>query len=139
MVNFDNKLVVILNEKIETGKAMNALSHAMLGFGSGTVTKEEVKLNKYEDVDGNVHENISEMPLVVLRAGSNKIRTIKNKAKEMEIKYVDFVETMSVGTYEEEFKLTKTKKDEELNYWALILFGDWVKVTELTGKLSLYK
>jgi hypothetical protein len=139
MTEFNNKLVVVLNEKVETGKAMNALAHAMLGFGAGAVTKEEAHLNKYEDTDGNIHDNISEMGIVVLRAGSNKIRTIKNKAKEMELKFVDFVETMSIGTYEEEFKLTKTKKDEELNYWALILYGDWDKVTELTGKLSLYK
>jgi len=96
-------------------------------------------LNKYEDAEGNIHNNISEMGIVVLRAGSNKIRTIKNKAKEMGIKFVDFVDTMSVGTYEEEYNLTKTKKDEELNYWALVLFGDWEKVTESTGKLSLYK
>jgi hypothetical protein len=41
----DNKLVVILNEKIETGKAVNTLSHAMLGFGAGAVTKDDVKLN----------------------------------------------------------------------------------------------
>jgi len=139
MVESNNKLVVILNEKVETGKAMNALAHAMLGFGAGAITKEEVHLNKYEDAVGNVHDNISEMGIVILRAGSNKIRTIKNKAKEMGLKYVDFVETMSIGTYEEEFKLTKTKKDEELNYWALILYGDWDKVTGLTGKLSLYK
>jgi len=135
----DKKMVVVLNEKVETGKAMNALAHAMLGFGAGAVTKEDVHLNKYEDVDGNVHENISEMGLIVLRAGSNKIRTIRNKAKEMGLKFVDFVDTMSIGTYEEEYKLTKTKKDDELNYWALILFGDLEKVTDLTGKLSLYK
>ena len=38
-----------------------------------------------------------------------------------------------------EYELTKTKKDEELNYWALILYGDGDKVTGLTGKLSLYR
>ena len=139
MTEFNNKLVVVLNEKVETGKAMNALAHSMLGFGAGSVTKEEVHLNKYEDADGNIHDNISEMGIVVLRASSNKIRAIKNKAKEMGLKHVDFVETMSIGTYEEEYELTKTKKDEELNYLALILYGDWKKVTELTQKLSLYR
>ena len=57
----------------------------------------------------------------------------------MGLKFVDFVESMSVGTYEEEYQLTKTKKEEELNYWALILFGEQEKVKELTGKLSLYR
>lgn len=135
----DKKLVVVLKEGLEVGKAMNALAHAMLGFGAGAITKEEVKLNKYEDKEGNLHENISEKGIVVLRAGSNKIRTIRNSAKEKGLKFVDFVDTMSVGTYEEEYKLTKTKKDEELNYWALILFGNWEEIDDLTGKLSLYK
>ncbi len=139
MAKFNNKLVVILNKNVETGKAMNALAHAMLGFGAGLMTKEEAHLNKYVDIDNNVHDNISEMGIVVLKASSNKIRTIKDKAKEMNIKYVDFVETMSIGTYEEEYELTKTKKDEELNYWALILYGEFDKFAELTGKLSLYK
>src|SRR3989338_440347 len=135
----NKKLAVILNEKLDAGKAANALAHAMLGFGAGAVTKEEVRLNKYEGADGKVHENISEMGIVVLRASSGKIRTIKNAAAQAGLKYVDFVDTMSIGTYEEEYALTKTKKDEELNYWALILFGDFGRVTELTGELSLYK
>jgi hypothetical protein len=139
MTEFDKKLVAVLNQKVEAGKIMNALAHAMLGFGAGQVAKEEIYLSKYEDADGNIHDNISEMGIVVLRASSNKIRTIKNRAKEMGLKYVDFVETMSVGTYEEEFNLTKTKKDEDLNYWALILYGEYDQVTELTGKLSLYR
>jgi hypothetical protein len=134
-----NKLVVIIKDGLEIGKAMNALSFAMLGFGSNVVNKEEVKINKYEDAEGNIHDNISEMPIIILKAGSNKIRTIKNKAKEIGLKYVDFVDTMSIGTYEEEYNLTKTKKDEELEYWALVLFGDKDKVSELTGKLSLLK
>jgi|SRR3989338_720709 len=139
MTKFDKKLVVVLNENAETGKVVMALAHTMLGFGAGAVTKDEVYLNKYEDAGGNIHNNISEMAIVVLKASSNKIRTIRNRAKEMGLKFVDFVESMSVGTYEEEYQLTKTKKEEELNYWALILFGEQEKVKELTGKLSLYR
>lgn len=139
MANFDKKLVIVINEKVETGKAMNALSHAMLGFGAGAVTKEDVKLNKYDDADGGVHSNISEMPIVILKANSNKIRNLRKLAIENNLQFVDFVETMSIGTYEEEYKLTKTKKDEELNYWAIVLFGPWELVTEWTKKFSLYK
>lgn len=46
---------------------------------------------------------------------------------------------MSIGTCEEEYALTKTKNDEELVYWAIIVFGPWEKVTELTKKFSLCK
>ncbi|MBI2079471.1 DUF2000 domain-containing protein [Candidatus Micrarchaeota archaeon] len=139
MADFEKRIVVVVKEKLEIGKAMMALAHAMLGFGAGIISKEEVRLNKYEDVEGNVHNNISEMPIVVLKASSGKIRTIRNLAKENGVSYTDFVDTMSIGTYEEEYALTKKKKDEELDYWSLILFGENDKIRELTGKLSLYK
>lgn len=139
MADFENKLVVVINEKIETGKAMNALSHAMLGFGAGVVTKEEVHLNQYEDSERNKHENISEMPIMVLKTRPNKIRELRKAALENSLRFIDFVDTMSIGTYEEEYALTKTKKDEELTYWAIILFGPWDLVTNLTRKFSLYK
>ena len=139
MVDFEKKLIVVLNEKIEKGRAMNALSHAMLGFGSGVVSKEEVKLNEYEDVDGNIHRNISEMPIIVLKASSNKIRGIRKLAILNNCQFVDFTDTMSIGTFEEEYALTKTKKDEELLYWAIILYGPSELVSEWTKKFSLYR
>lgn len=135
-MQFGNKLVVVLNEKIETGKAMNALAHAMLGFGA---TISEPHLNKYVDAEGNEHKNISEMPIVVLKANSNKIRGLRKLALEHEMEFVDFLDTMSVGTYEEEYALTQSKKDEELLYWAIILFGKHELVTEWTKKFSLYR
>lgn len=133
------KLVVVIKEKLETGKAMNALAHAMLGFGAAVVGREEVKLNKYEDSEGNIHQNISEMPLIVLKASSNKIRNLRKMAIHEGIRHVDFTDTMSIGTYEEEYELTKTKKDEELDYWAIVLFGERDKVAEMTGKFSLFR
>ena len=139
MVDFDKKLVVVLNEKIETGKAMNALSHAMLGFGAGVVNKDDIKLSKYDDADEGVHSNISEMPIVILKASSNKIRNLRKLAIENSLEFVDFTDTMSVGSYEEEYELTKTKKDEELNYWSIVLFGPQDLVTEWTKKFSLYR
>lgn len=59
---------------------MNALSHAMLGFGAGVVSREEVRLNQHVDAEGNIHANISEMPIMVLKANSNKIRNLRKAA-----------------------------------------------------------
>ncbi len=139
MSNFPNKLVVVLNEKIETWRAMNALSHAMLGFGAGVAPKDELHLNEYVDADGNVHKPITEMPIVVLKASCEKIRELRKFAIANNIRYNDFVEFMSAGEYEEEYKLMKAKKDEEIDYWAIILFGPKDKIKEATGKLQLYK
>jgi len=99
MEEFKNKLVAVLNEKIEPGKIMNALAHMVIGLGA-SVIKEDLRLADYKDADGNSHNNISEMPFMVLAANnSNKLRNLRIAAIENKIQFVDFNNTMTVGTY----------------------------------------
>jgi len=57
-MNFENKLVAVVNEKLEPGVAMNALAHMCIGFGASIGT-EPLKLISYTDADENEHSNIS--------------------------------------------------------------------------------
>ena len=52
------------------------------------------------------------MPIVVLKANSNKIRNLRKQAIENKLQYVDFLNTMSIGTYEEEYKLTSADVED---------------------------
>lgn len=138
MTTFSNKLVAVMNEKIEPGIIMNALAHMSIGFGS-EIGKEALRLTNYVDADHGNHPNISEMPFMILKANSNKIRNLRISAQEAGIKFVDFTDTMTVGTYLEQIERTKQTKDENLIYYGIVLFGEWEKVTELTRKFSLWK
>ena len=51
---FANKLVAVMNEKIEPGVIMNALAHMCIGFGSD-IGKEPLRLTNYIDADGGSH------------------------------------------------------------------------------------
>jgi hypothetical protein len=135
---FENKLVAVMNEKIEPGVIMNALAHMCIGFGSD-IGKEPLRLTNYIDADGGSHPNISEMPFMILKANSNKIRTLRQAAIEAEIKCVDFTNTMTVGTYLEQIERTKQTKEADLIYYGVVLFGNWDKISELTRKFSLWK
>jgi hypothetical protein len=135
---FPNKLVAVMNEKIEPGVIMNALAHMCIGFGSKIGT-EPLRLTNYIDADGGSHPSISEMPFMILKANSNKIRGLRQAALEGGIKFVDFTNTMTVGTYVEQVEHTKQTKEAELIYYGIVLFGDWDKVSELTRKFSLWK
>jgi hypothetical protein len=55
------------------------------------------------------------------------------------IKYIDFTNTMTEGTYQDQLKRSSETKEENLEYYGIILFGDWEIVTELTRKFSLWK
>src|ERR1700730_2451257 len=130
MKNFSNKLVAVMNEKIEPGVIMNALAHMCIGFGS-EIGKEPLRLTNYVDANGGSHPSISEMPFMILKANSNKIKGLRQASKAEGIQFVDFANTMTIGTYLEQIERTKQTKDEELIYYGIVLFGDWNKVSEL--------
>lgn len=127
-----------MNEKIEPGIIMNALAHMCIGFGSD-IGQDPLRLTNYIDGDGGSHPSISEMPFMILKANSNKIRGLRQAAMEAGIKFVDFTNTMTIGTYIEQIERTKETKEEELIYYGIVLFGAWDKVSELTRKFSLWK
>ena len=100
MAEFSKKLVAVLNEKIEPGVVMNALAHMIVGLGASVENKSELRLTNYEDADGNAHANVSEIPFMVLSArNSNQLRTLRTALIENKIHFVDFTNTMTVGTY----------------------------------------
>lgn len=138
MTSFKNKLVAVMNEKIEPGIIMNALAHMSIGFGAD-IGKSALHLTNYIDADGGNHPHISEMPFMILKANSNKIRALRQAAQEAGILFVDFTDTMTTGTYVEQIARTKETKEEALVYYGIVLFGDWEKVSALTRKFSLWK
>lgn len=138
-MDFKNKLVAVMNEKKEPGVIMNALAHMCLGLGASAPSKEELRLTNYKDADGNSHDKISEMPFMVLAANSNKIRNLRKAAIENNILFVDYTSTMTIGTFEDQIKKSAETKEDELDYFGIVLFGEWGKVSELTRKFSLWK
>jgi hypothetical protein len=138
MTPFANKLVAVMNEKIEPGIIMNALAHMCIGLGSA-IGKDPLRLTNYSDADGGCHPFISEMPFMVLKANSNKIKGLRHFALQEGIVFADFTDTMTIGTYTEQIERTKQTKEETLVYYGIVLFGDWAKVSELTRKFSLWK
>lgn len=135
---FENKLIAVMNEKIEPGVIMNALAHMCIGFGS-EIGKEPLRLTNYIDADDGSHPSISEMPFMILKANSNKIRTLRQAALLAGIQFVDFTNTMTTGSYVEQLERTKQTKEVDLIYYGIVLFGNWDKVSELTRKFSLWK
>jgi hypothetical protein len=135
---FENKLVAVMNEKIEPGVIMNALAHMCIGFGS-VIGNEPLRLTNYIDADGGSHPHISEMPFMILKANSNKIRTTRLVSLQEGIKCVDFTDTMTIGSYKDQLERTKQTKEADLIYYGIVLFGKWDTVSELTRKFSLWK
>ena len=135
---FKNKLVAVLNKRIEPGKVMNALAHMCIGLGA-VIGEKELRLTNYRDADGGSHPYISEIPFIILCENPNKIRTLRQNALAKNVLFNDFTDTMTVGTYQEQIERTAQVNDSDLIYYGIVLFGDWDVVTELTRKCSLWR
>jgi hypothetical protein len=96
-------------------------------------------LSNYHDAAGGSHPFISEIPFIILQANNNKISNLRLQAIENKIRFVDFADTMTEGSYVEQIARTAQTAEENLVYFGIVLFGEWEKVTEITGKFSLWK
>ena len=137
-LSFENKLVAVLNKRIESGKAMNALAHMCIGLGA-VIGQQDLRLTDYRDADGGSHPHISEIPFIILCDNSNKIRKLRQEAINKNILFNDFTDTMTVGTYQEQIERTLQVNEDDLTYFGIVLFGAWDEVTALTRKCSLWR
>lgn len=135
-----HKFVAVLNKKVEVGRVMNVLAHMTVSLMADTKAQEleEMGIVDYKDKDGNSH-TASKNSFVILKADNgNQIRTVRNLAKEKNIPFVDFTNTMQEGTYIEQLDRTALTPEQDLEYYGIILFGKIEEVSELTRKFRLW-
>jgi hypothetical protein len=134
------RFVAILNEKIEMGRLLNALGHMTAGLVRLFPDQRELCFLRYVDGSNGIHPNISHFPFIVLKAeNSNQLRKVRQEAIVRNIPYTDFTQTMIVGTSADQLAATQAKREEELEYFGVCLFGETVVLKEFTKKFSLFK
>lgn len=132
------KLAVVVNEKLETGTAMNAVAHMALGMGS-LLGPDESLMCDYKDASGVSHPFISAYPFIVLKGRPGKIREAIDAAKNSDVRVIDFINSMTIGTYAEQLTRTHQLQNAELEFYGAAFFGSIEAVSAITRKFSLYK
>lgn len=135
-----HKFVAVLNKKIPTPKLLNALGHIAVGLAGSYPHSSEIRFDTYQDKDGGLHKNISDLPFIELQAdNANQIRTLRNQLLAQAIHFVDFTSTMTIGTYKEQQAQTANTPESELEYFGICMFGDKDILNGLTKKFSLWR
>jgi hypothetical protein len=143
MKNYENngkKFVVILNAKAEIPILMNAVGHIAAGIGTCDGNKKEMDFLQYADADGTFHPAISKYPLIVLKAkNSDQIRRVRLFAIANGVTYNDFTDTMLGFSADDQLEKTRNRKEIDLEYHAIILFGEAELLDKETRRFSLFK
>ncbi|MBI4067761.1 DUF2000 domain-containing protein [Candidatus Gottesmanbacteria bacterium] len=135
-----NKFVAVLNKKIPIGILMNAFGHMAAGLSGSFPNVAEMRFDSYFDQNGGEHKSISDNPFIILAAdNSNQIRTLRNALIEARIHFVDFTDTMTVGTYIEQKERTNNTSEINLEYYGICIFGPIAALNQLTKKFSLWR
>ncbi|MDD3182012.1 MAG: DUF2000 domain-containing protein [Alphaproteobacteria bacterium] len=115
---------------------MNALAHMSLGMGT-LLGPEEALMCDHADKDSVSHPYISAYPYIVLKGRPNKIREAVEVAKAQGIQAVNFVDTMTIGSYIEQLARTKETSNQDLKFYGAVFYGEIEVVSALTKKFSL--
>lgn len=137
----ERRVVIILNEKIDTGRLMNVCAHLAMGFGASRTAEEraELLLQDFKDASGGSHPNISGLSLIVLKANPTQLRAVRERARECEIPCMDFVSSMTQGSYLDQLEQTRGTRPDDLVYLGVLLSGKQGALKPLTRKFSLFK
>jgi hypothetical protein len=134
------RFVAVLNERIEAGRLMNALGHMSAGLSGMLQGRVDLSFLQYQDASGGIHPHISHFPFIVLKAeNSNQIRKVRAEALAQGIPFTDFVHTMILGSSAAQLDGTAAKKEEELEYFGICMFGETDVLKKITKRFSLYK
>jgi hypothetical protein len=140
-MNTTHKFVVVLNEKIAPGVAMNAASHMCLSMVAQATVEQKAAMQfiDYVDADGKVYPSISSLSLIVLTGRASHMKKFIEEAKEKGMITSAFVKTMTGGTYAEQLVNTKAITSDDIEYYGVAAFGSKEVMDTMTKKFSLFK
>jgi len=138
----DDKLVAILNKRLDPGVALNAAAHMAIGLGARVATEpgalERLALQNYADADGGSHPHISGLSLIVLRASESQLRRAREQLLDVAF-VVDFHEGMTGGDYRDQLARSLTMSAADLNFFGVCALGRRDELDPITKRLSLWR
>ena len=133
-----HKMVIIINEELPLGLAMNALT--VIGVSLGK-TFEGIVGADLTSRDNVCYPGVVKAPLPILKADEPSLKLLQsNLSDNQEIELMPFSSlAQSCRTYEEYQTKLSGASDQDLKLAAIGIVGLRKQVNKYTGNLSLYK
>lgn len=136
-----HKFVVLVNKKLEAGRAMNAVGHCCAGLvgAAPEALREKMSFIDFTDGDDAIHRSISGLSLIVLRGTNGELKKARRKFMDNDVLFTDFTETMTGGTYVEQLEKTVNVSSEDMEYFCVAAFGEKAVIDPITKRFSLWR
>ena len=131
------KCVIVLNEALPLGLKANISAVLSMSFGKA---HPEIVGKDLTDADNTIYKGITTIPVPILEAHCDELKTAKLLADENAELVVVFncsaLSTKDYSTYEESIR---TKRFSDVVLHGLLLYGDKGKVNKIAGKFPLMR
>jgi hypothetical protein len=135
------KFVVVLNKRHAVPRLMNAACHAAAGLAA-TLGAEAAETLAYPNPATGLCAQISRFPFIVLESrNSSQLAALSAAARAAApaVACNVFVASMIGASAEEQQRATSLASAEDLDFMAVVLFGDATLLDPMTRKFSLLR
>lgn len=135
----NSKFTAVINKRIPINRLMNALAHTTAGLAVSLPPEVNDYLS-YQSSDHCVNAQISRFPFIILEAkNSNQLKTLYTASLTTGLKANCFTSSMIGTSAEDQLQKTVDSHSDDLEFWAVLIFGAANHINPLTKKFSLLR
>ena len=138
MQDFNQKIVIVVREDLPSWQVMNTVAHVSgyLGNKISNFLSDENFITK----DGQNHPRNSQYAIIILKNSEKGLRRLMQKVRSSGLLYHGFIREMIETTDDEEIQnLLSQKREDQIEYLGIGVFGPIEQVNQLTQGMSLWK
>jgi len=134
------KYIALINKKQPITYQLNAIAHAALGLGKNPLYDTN-DFSEFLDREGNKVSFLTDSPFIILSAkNGNQLRTFHKGLIDKKLpNNAFFIDMIEGGDVQSQIDTVKKSSLDQLEYVAVLTYGENQQIDELTKKFSLYR
>lgn len=137
--DFAQKLVIVIDNNLPGWQIMNTSAHAAAFLGNKMESPFDTG-KFFQTKDGVNHPRNSQYGIVTLAATKKELKELMDQVRKSDLLYIGYIPEMMEATNDQKLaKMVAKKRDEEIEYTGIGIFGPKEKVDQLTKKFVLWK
>lgn len=139
MQDFSKKMAIVVDKNLQSWQVLNCVAHIVAYLGNKMKDKFDTG-DYFETKDGKLHPRNSQYPIIVFSADDSQLKNLMNDIRQSGFLYIGFIKEMiEINDDEEIVKILSGRKDSEVEYLGIGVFGHNEPVKTLTKKFSLWR